>query len=365
MERTLAISIPENDKYYDIYINNESVESLYKELLVRTKNRRRVIVFSEKVYKLYSKNLPFPKNEIFILKDGEEQKNLKNYIRLIEKLIHNRMTRKDVLIAIGGGVVGDLSGYAAATYMRGINFIQVPTTLLSMVDSSVGGKTAIDMPSAKNILGSFYQPECVYINLNFLKTLCERQYMSGIGEVLKYAFIEGNCCNNEPKSLFEFLSINSSRILSRDLYFLEKLVTICLLYKINVVRADEKEAGLRKVLNLGHTLGHALETLTKYKKYTHGEAVIWGLTLIFNWALKNCYIDTVYYKAAMDLISLYGFKNIREKIKTDKLIELMLLDKKADSGVIKLIIPNGARVVTEKELKNVYEFKAWLSDQIG
>ncbi len=363
MERTLAINIPENDKCYDIYINNEPVESLYKDILLKTRNRKRVIVFSEKVYKLYSKNLPFPKNEIFILKDGEEQKNLKNYIKLIEVLIKNKMTRRDVIIAIGGGVVGDLAGYAAATYMRGIPFIQVPTTLLSMVDSSVGGKTAIDMPSAKNILGSFYQPESVYINLNFLKTLCTRQYMSGLGEVLKYAFIEGNCCNNEPKSLFEFLSINSSRILNRDLYFIEKLIAICLNYKINVVRADEKEAGLRKVLNLGHTLGHALETFTKYKKYTHGEAVIWGVNIIFKWALKNCYIDTVYYKAVMDLIALYGFKSFNEKIKTDKIVDLMLLDKKAETGKIKLIVPCGARIVTEKEITNTQEFKIWLSGQ--
>lgn len=363
MERTLAINIPENDKYYDIYINNEPVESLYKDLLIRTKNRKRLIVFSEKVYDLYSKNLPFPQNEIFVLKDGEEQKNLKNYLKIINLLIKNKMTRKDVIIAIGGGVAGDITGFAAATYMRGINFIQVPTTLLSMVDSSVGGKTAIDMNSAKNILGCFYQPECVFINLNFLKTLDERQYMSGLGEVLKYAFIEGNCCNGDPKSLFEFLSINSSRILSRDLYFLEKLIAICLTYKINVVRADEKEAGLRKVLNLGHTLGHALETHTKYKKYTHGEAVIWGMTLIFKWALKNCYIDTVYYKAAMELIALYGFKPLNENIKTDKIVDLMLLDKKAETGKIKLIVPSGARVVTEKEITNFEEFKLWLAEQ--
>ena len=363
MDRLLAVNIPENDKCYDIYINNSPVESLYKDLLLRTKNRKRLIVFSKKVYELYSKNLPFPKNEVFILKDGEEQKNLKNYLKIVNLLIKNKMTRKDVIIAIGGGVVGDLAGFAASTYMRGINFIQVPTTLLSMVDSSVGGKTAIDMNSAKNILGCFYQPECVYINLNFLKTLCERQYMSGLGEVLKYAFIESNCCNNEPKSLFEFLSINSSRILGRDLYFLEKLITICLTYKINVVCADEKESGLRKVLNLGHTIGHALETLTGYKKYTHGEAIVRGMKLIFKWALKNCYIDSVYYKAAMDLLELYGFGSINENINSEKIVTLMLLDKKAETGKIKLIVPSGARVVTEKEITNIQEFKNWLSEQ--
>ena len=165
MERTLGINISENEKCYDIYINNEPIESLYKELLLRTKNQKRLIIFNEKVFSLYSKNLPFPKNEIFILKDGEEQKNLKNYLKIVDRLIQNKMSRRDVIIAIGGGVVGDLAGYVAATYMRGISYIQVPTTLLSMVDSSVGGKTAIDLPNAKNILGCFYQPQSVFINL--------------------------------------------------------------------------------------------------------------------------------------------------------------------------------------------------------
>ncbi len=362
MERTLGINISENEKCYDIYINNEPIESLYKELLLRTKNQKRLIIFNEKVFSLYSKNLPFPKNEIFILKDGEEQKNLKNYLKIVDKLIKNKMSRRDVIIAIGGGVVGDLAGYVAATYMRGISYIQVPTTLLSMVDSSVGGKTAIDLPKAKNILGCFYQPQSVFINLNFLTTLCDRQFMSGIGEILKYAFIEGNCCFNEPKSLMEFLAINSSRILERDLYFLEKLISICLIYKINVVRADEKEGGLRKVLNLGHTFGHALETLTKYKRYTHGEAVVWGIIIMLKWAVKNCYIDTLYYNSAMELIAKYGFKPFNKKINIDEIIDFMKIDKKSNSGNINLIVPTGARVVSEKEITNVIEFKTWLKE---
>ena len=168
MERVLEINIPQTDKSYKININNAPIEALYKELLLKTQGKKRLIVFSEKVFQLYSKNLPFPKHEIFILKDGENQKNYKNYLKIVNALIKNKMSRSDVIICIGGGVVGDLVGFVAATYMRGISFIQVPTTLLSMVDSSVGGKTAIDLPVAKNIIGVFYQPEAVYINLNFL-----------------------------------------------------------------------------------------------------------------------------------------------------------------------------------------------------
>lgn len=360
MQKTLEINIPETDKTYEIYINNDSIESLYSDLLNRTNNRKRLVVFSERVFKLYGKLLPFPREEVFVLKDGESQKNLKNYLRIVERLIKAKMSRSDVIICIGGGVVGDLAGYVAATYMRGISFIQVPTTLLSMVDSSVGGKTAIDLMEAKNILGAFYQPECVYINLNFLQTLDEIQYRSGLGEVLKYALIEQNCCFDSSQYLLEFLVANVNRVLERDVYFLERMITICLFYKMNIVRADEKEAGLRKVLNLGHTFGHALETYTKYKKYTHGQAVVWGIYFIFMWALKNCYIDTAYYNSARDLLMLYGFKPFSDKIDFDKIIELMKIDKKADSGRIKVIIPVAPRYVAEKEISNVDEFRDWL-----
>ena len=363
MERVLDVNIPENDKTYEILISNSPIEGLYKELLQITKDSKRLIVFSEKVFKLYGHNLPFPKSEIFVLKDGESQKTLKNYLKIINCMIKNKMSRSDYIICIGGGVVGDLAVYVAATYMRGVKLIQVPTTLLAMVDSSVGGKTAIDMPDAKNILGAFYQPNSVYINLNFLKTLDDRQYKSGLGEILKYAFIEANCCMEEPLYIMEFLNANVNRILQRDEFFLERLISICLTYKINVVRADEKEQGLRKVLNLGHTYAHALETITKYKKYTHGEAVAQGIFLIFKWALKNCYIDTSYFNLAKELMRLYGFEELDRKLDTDKIVEIMKIDKKADSGKIRLIVPCAPRVVAEKEVTNVSEFKSWLSEQ--
>lgn len=362
MEKVLEVNIPQTEKAYQIKINNASVESLYKELLSETQGKKRLIVFSEKVYRLYSKNLPFPKHEVFVLKDGECQKNYKNYLRIVDKLIKNKISRSDVIISIGGGVVGDLAGFVAATYMRGVPLIQVPTTLLSMVDSSVGGKTAVDLSDAKNIIGAFYQPKAVYINLNFLQTLDERQYMSGLGEVLKYAFIEQHCCQeSDMQHLFEFLTVNVGRIKARDIYFLERLITICLNYKINIVKADEKESGLRKVLNLGHTYAHALETMTKYKKFTHGQAVAWGIMFIFQWALKNCYIDTSYYNSARELMAIYGFEPLDYNFDTNKLIELMQIDKKADSGRIKLIVPVSPRIVAEKEIANLAEFKNWIS----
>lgn len=362
MQKTLKMTIPQSESEYEIYIDNSPVEALYKDLLARTQSRKRLIIFSEKVFKLYAKNLPFPKHEVFVLRDGEAQKNIKNYFKIVERLIQLKMTRKDVIISIGGGVVGDLAGYVAATYMRGIPFIQVPTTLLSMVDSSVGGKTAIDLMNAKNILGAFYQPECVYINLNFLNTLDARQYKSGLGEVLKYAFIEQNCIQGELLYLLEFMVANVNRIFERDFYYLEKMITSCLYLKMCVVNADEKEQGLRRVLNLGHTFGHALETLTKYKKYTHGEAVVYGLFVIFKWALKNCYIDTSYYNAAVELLKLYEFKPLEAKLDINKIVDLMKIDKKSESGQIRLVVPVSPRFVADKEVLNPQEFKAWLAE---
>ena len=241
-EPSIIVNIPEtNSKNYPIYINNDKISNLKKELDNITQNQKRLIVISEKVYKLYNKELNFDKKELFILKDGEDKKTIKTFEKIINKAIKLKLSRKDIIIAIGGGVAGDMAGFAAASYMRGIEFIQVPTTLLACVDSSVGGKTAIDMPSSKNYVGAFYQPKAVYINLNFLKTLDEKQYKSGFGEILKYAFIEKNCIREEFYNLFEILKNHVSDYEKRDDEFLHKIIKICLELKSSVVIQDEKE----------------------------------------------------------------------------------------------------------------------------
>ena len=279
MKPSLLVEIPqENIKSYPIYIEKDSIRSLAKKLNEQSVGRRRLIVISKKVYKLYNQDFNFSKDELFILKDGEDQKNMKNYLKIVEKAVSLGLSRKDLIIAIGGGVVGDLAGFVAATYMRGIEFIQVPTTLLSFVDSSVGGKTGLDLPNAKNYVGAFYQPSMVFINLNFILTLDKKQILSGFGEVLKYAFIEASCKADKSHLLIEFLSIAADRILDNNMNLLERLIKICLELKISVVTKDETESNLRKVLNFGHTFGHALETITNFRKFTHGEAVVYGMT---------------------------------------------------------------------------------------
>ena len=315
---------------------------------------------AKKVYDLYRDSFEFDENEIFVLKDGEKQKNIKNYLKITKKAIELGLTRKDILIAIGGGVVGDLTGFVASTYMRGIDFIQIPTTLLSMVDSSVGGKTAIDLEEAKNIIGTFYQPKAVFININFLNTLNDRQFKSGLGEILKYAFIENSCGYKMQLYLFEFLTLGCEKILQKEPLTIIRMIEYCLKLKIAVVNQDEKEGGLRKILNFGHTLAHALETITKYKKYTHGEAVVYGMFFIINWSYKKEYITYSYYRLSIELLEKYGFRALKKEYPIEKLVEIMKKDKKAAANKISFIIPCDKKIVKEIKLSPLeveYMFK--------
>ena len=349
MRQTLNVKIGEN-KEYSIDISDGGFERLNREVFELTKNQKRLVVMSKKVYKLYSEDLNFSDDEIYVFPDGEKEKNYKNYLKILNRAFELGLTRKDVIIAVGGGVVGDIAGFTASTYMRGIDFIQIPTTLLAAVDSSVGGKTAIDLPNAKNVVGTFYQPKKVFINTNFFNTLDNRQYLSGLGEVLKYAFIEESCKHDVPLFLYEFLTLSCEKIIQREPLTLIRLIEYCLKLKIAVVSEDEKESGLRKVLNLGHTLGHALETITKYKKYTHGQAVAYGMFFIFDWAYKKEYINYSYYRLSLDLLEKYGFKPLDTYYPTDKLIDIMKKDKKATSDKITFIVPSGKKQVKEIKL---------------
>ncbi len=346
MRQTLSVEV----KNYDIVITDDKFSTLMKELLEFTASQKRLFVVSKKVYNLYRKELELYKHSLLILKDGEKEKNIKNYIKILETAAKLGLTRSDVMIALGGGVVGDIVGFAAATYMRGIDFIQVPTTLLAMVDSSVGGKTAIDMTEAKNIIGVFYQPKKVFININFLKTLDKRQFMSGIGEILKYSFIENDCGYKHPLFFFEYLTLCCEKLLQKEPMTLMRVIEYCLRLKISVVEQDEKESGLRKILNLGHTLGHALETKGKYKKILHGEAVVQGLFFIFNYAFAQNYITYSYYRLAVELLEKYGFKSELNKYKPIELIEIMKKDKKAESDKLVFIIPCDKKNVKEIKL---------------
>ena len=334
----LEVKISSKEKNYPIFINHHNIENPCDLIFEQIGGNNFIVVISQKVYKLYGNILNLPKEKIFVLKDGEEQKNLQNYIKIMKFALTKNLNRKDSIIAIGGGVVGDLAGFVASTYMRGINYIQVPTTLLAATDSSVGGKTAINSVFGKNLVGTFYQPKAVFININFLKTLDDRQFKSGLGEIVKYAFIEKSCMCDQDLNLISFLMANYEKILARDILTLRELIEICLKLKISVVNNDEKELGLRQILNFGHTYAHAVEKLTNYRKYTHGECVANGVHYALNMAYKLGKIDKEYKFLCEDLLDKFDFVKI-PVFPLNKLLPAMQNDKKAVGNSIKFILP--------------------------
>lgn len=333
------------DKKYPIFIDFEPIEKLEEKIFNYTNANKVLIIISEKVNKLYGEKLKFKNSVKFVLKDGESQKNFKNYQKILNFALKNKLERKDAIIAIGGGVVGDIAGFAAATYLRGVDFIQIPTTFLACVDSSVGGKVAINTDFGKNMVGAFYQPKVVFCNLNFLKTLDERQFKTGLAEIIKYALIEKSCQADIEYNFFDFLEENSDKVLLRDNEILAKIIEISLELKTSVVIKDEKEQDLRKILNFGHTYGHAIEKITNYKKYTHGEAVAIGMIFAINLAFKKGLITEEYKSQSLELIKKYNLAKKIPKFNSKKLINLIRSDKKAEDGKIKFILPTQKSIV--------------------
>ena len=334
----LTVKITEKEKSYPIYINNMDIENLKKSVLDEIGAKNYIVVISKKVHKLYSKLLGFPSDKVLILPDGEREKNYKNYIKILDFAILKKLKREDAIIAVGGGVIGDITGFAASSCMRGIDYIQIPTTLLAAADSSVGGKTAINSKFGKNLIGTFYQPKAVFINVNFLKTLDETQFKSGLGEVIKYGFIEKSCRPDSTAQLINFLTEYRQKILSKDILTLKTLIKMCVELKIDVVRKDEKESGLRKILNYGHTYGHAVETLTKYKKFTHGQCVIEGICFALRLARHKNLIDKEYQFLCEDLIKKFNYKPL-PKFDCAKVLNAITNDKKSTDKYLKFILP--------------------------
>lgn len=348
LSNEILVEIPskkQDAKKYPIFIDFDPIESLEEKILKHTKASKVLLVVSSKVEKLYRKELDFKNCYKFIVPDGESQKNFDNYQWICNYASRIKLERKDVVVAIGGGVVGDLAGFVAASYLRGIDFIQIPTTLLACVDSSVGGKVAINTDFGKNLVGAFYQPKAVFCNLNFLSTLDNRQLKTGLAEIIKYAFIEKSCEAPQDYFLFDFLSANYEKILSKNLSVLAELIKISLNLKVSVVSKDEKELGLRKILNFGHTLGHAIEKLTKYRKFTHGEAIVFGMKFAVILARQKELISEEYKIKSMELIDNYAIVKKMPRFNLKKLIELMKLDKKVEDGKLIFILPTGKSTV--------------------
>jgi 3-dehydroquinate synthase len=286
MMKTIVLKTPSMQG--KIYIGREAVETRLPTLTAGQKN---FVVTDDNVYALYKNWFKryFPDAELFVLPAGEENKNFSCLQAILEKMTGAGMRRTSRLFAVGGGVVGDIGGLAAALYMRGISYVQIPTTLLAQVDSSVGGKTAVDLGGIKNIVGAFYQPCEVLIDPAFLSTLPEREVKCGLGEIVKYAALSGG--------IFDLMKSNRGRW--TELAFLENLIAACVEYKARVVERDEKETGERRSLNVGHTTGHAIELSTGL---SHGEGVLYGMLLETKMAISAGVCEKDYGAELLSLI---------------------------------------------------------------
>lgn len=271
------------------------------------------------------------KVNVLTLNQGEKSKSFASFQKIMNMLFNMNFDRSDSLIALGGGVVGDITGFCAATYLRGINYIQVPTTLLAQVDSSVGGKTAINVPQGKNLIGSFYNPKFVLISTDFLKTLPQEQYESGLGEVIKYAFI-GN------KKLKKIIEDNAKKITERNEKILKSIIEESIKTKSKIVTKDEKENGIRAILNFGHTFGHAIEAHHGYKKITHGAAITMGMVIAAKVSLFEGHIKDQQLENIISVIKSLGLKADHRKYKYSDLRKYMKIDKKVSDGQLNLIL---------------------------
>ena len=280
---------------------------------------------------------------VFTFRSGESSKNAQTYVGLLEHLAKNKVARSDVIVALGGGVVGDLAGFAAATYMRGISFVQIPTTLLAAVDSSVGGKTAIDLEAGKNLAGAFYQPDLVICDQSILGELPPSVYTDGCAEVIKYGMIADG-------ELLDLLDGGKPD--------LEEIVTRCVTIKRDIVCKDEFEAGERKLLNFGHTVGHAVEQLSNYY-ISHGKAVAIGMAVETYAAVKLRMCDEKCYNDLTDLLHKYGLP-YRTRYSADELAGAALSDKKRRGNKLTMIMPRriGKCMMTDvkvEDLKSIFE----------
>lgn len=284
----------------------------------------------------------------YIVLAGEDSKSLSVYEEIIKYCIKINLSRKSLIIALGGGVVGDLSGFVASTYMRGIDVCQIPTSLLSQVDSSVGGKTGINIGNFKNIIGTFYQPKFTYVNIDALKTLPNSEFISGMSEVIKYSIIY-------DYDFLDYLINNSENILNKYNETLHYVVKKCIEIKADIVSKDEKEDDIRKVLNFGHTFGHGFgHGFEKLCKISHGEAASIGMNMAFKLSLEKGYIDKSYYDKYIKVCEKFNLplkfnipsdeneitEESKEKI-NQEILEIMKNDKKNSFGKINLILPIG------------------------
>ena len=331
--RTLQVALAERS--YPIHIGAGLLDTF--PLAEQVRGNQVMIITNETIAPLYlerlTRHFAASQCDTLVLPDGEKFKNLETLESIFDALMARRHSRTTTLIALGGGVIGDMVGFAAACYQRGVDFIQVPTTLLAQVDSSVGGKVGVNLPAGKNLVGAFYQPKLVLCDLDTLGTLPSREFRAGLAEVIKYGIIY-------DAKLFRRLERDLPKLLAQDTATLSAVIARCCQIKAEVVGQDEKEAGLRAILNFGHTIGHGLEAISQYGKYLHGEAISIGQAV----AAKISNELTGLPDAEVDRIAtIFAAAGLPTEVslnatQTKRLFAAMKLDKKVSGGEIKFVL---------------------------
>ncbi len=323
-------------KPYPVYCGNGILKELADILPKHTPSKQIAVISSSPIYELYGEKLvrALPeqaKIRVFLVPDGETAKTLQQVEALYTKLLENHFERGALIIALGGGVVGDLAGFVAATYLRGVDFVQVPTTLLAQVDSSIGGKTGVNHPLGKNLIGAFKQPLFVLADTATLQTLPQSELRNGLGEVIKYGFILN-------ADFFTYLEQYLEQALAKDASVLQKIVEVSAGEKARVVAEDETEKGLRMILNFGHTFGHALEKEFGFGELKHGEAVILGMRCALQFARNENLLDEETLRRGQALLDQVLVTYDPKQIDPETLTAHMLLDKKVKDGKIRLVL---------------------------
>lgn len=332
-----SVFVNTETKKYSVNIGSNIFNTLPKFIHEKKLPKRVFVVLDKNVDRIYGRSIRKVINNFSIkrfyltLSASEKIKSFKAANQIYSALIEQKYGKDTLLIAIGGGTIGDLAGFAASTYMRGISLIHVPTTLLSMVDSSIGGKTGVNFQKAKNIVGSFYHPELVLIDTNFLKSLPKEEVISGIGEVIKYSFLTN-------KKFYSDLLLNLELLLKKDIKYLDQIIYESIKIKSAVVSKDEKEVtGLRKILNFGHTFAHTFESTSSYK-ISHGKAVIAGIVSALNLSYEQKLINEAQLNYMLQLPMKFKYSTDIKRLNSKTIFNKLILDKKNKDGKINFVL---------------------------
>ena len=337
----LTIDVRSSTGQYPVLLGGGLASRLGRILDQRRLSTRRIIVSNPVVWRLHGETIArgLPGAHVVLVPDGERHKHLQTVTRIYEGLLAADADRASVVVAIGGGVVGDMAGFAAATFLRGIQLVQVPTTLLAQVDASIGGKVGVNLNAGKNLVGSFYPPHAVITDPSLLATLPRREFRAGLYEVIKY----GMACS---APLFERLRAALPQVAADGSGDVGGLITECCRIKAGIVSSDERESGLRRVLNFGHTAGHAIEALTLYRRFRHGEAVGWGMLVAAQLAVARGALKTDDREALREVIMRLGPLPPVGDLAVAGLLESMHRDKKVHDGRLHFVLPTGIGAVS-------------------